>query len=512
MEGKNVYAAAEGYVYRIKIQEYGYGKVLYIRHPNGYSTTYAHLKEFSPTIEAYVKKKQYEKESYTIELYPSPNELKVEKGDIIALSGNTGGSGGPHLHFEIRDVKNDHALNPLLFNLPVKDEIAPTIYGIKIYPLSPDAYLGSKPKPQYFRARGANGVYQLNFQDTIRVHGKIGIGIDLNDFLNGSHNKCGIYSIELKVGDTLIHQQVMDCIPFDKSRFINAHTDFEAKKNDNKWIQKCYVEPYNELPIYEVSIGQGIVSFYEEKEIPVEIIVKDSYKNESRIQFQLKSKRNAIEFQPEPKEFVVDTFDIEKANHFEANNVKIDFPAYSFYNPINFEYRVKSNDGKAYSDYHVVHKEDVPCHQHFTIQIKPDSIPKGKEHQLIMASLSPYGHFISEGGSFNGEYVQAKSRTFGTFFVYLDSLPPIVRPLNITEGKNISRQSSIRFRIEDNFSGINSYKALVDGKWILMEYDYKKKLLFHNLDDKIGPGKHQLVLTVLDGKGNKTTYTVNFER
>jgi hypothetical protein len=229
VEGKNIYAAAEGYVSRIKIATNGYGKVIYITHPNGYVTTYAHLQRFSDKIEEYVKKQQYHKEKFEIELFPGKKQLPVEKGEVIALSGNTGGSGGPHLHFEIRDEKTEIAINPLLFGFDIKDDIKPVIKNIAIYPLNDSSYVNGVNKEKYIDLAGSEGKYRIT-GGPYTVSGEIGFSVEANDYLNGSSNKCGLFSVELLLDSNRIYYHEIEQIAFSESRYINSHVDYKKAR------------------------------------------------------------------------------------------------------------------------------------------------------------------------------------------------------------------------------------------------------------------------------------------
>ena len=510
VEGFKVYASAAGYISRIKVQHYGYGKVLYLTHSNGYTTVYAHLKKFSPKIEAYIKKHQYKKETYTIEKFPAPNELTFEKGEVIAISGNSGGSGGPHLHFEIRESKTENPVNPLLFGFNIKDNIKPIIKGIRIYPLDSNSYLGTKPNAQYLTAIGEKGKYKLRFQDTIRVHGKIALGIETLDKLNGAGNRCGVFDIQLYKNSELIYEQNMTCIPFSESRYINSHTEYGYKKDKNKWIHKSYIDPNNHLSIYKKHENHGIMEFYENSRDTMTYVITDVYNNQSTLSFILTGKAKELIFKTPIDSFEVANLRYPRSfNHFE-NDIQVNIPANSVYRDLPFRLERKPSKKGDWTPRYKIMDLTIPVHKKYTISLKPDTIIDSLKSKYLMASEDKWGNLRAEGGKWNKDRFETKTRSFGTYVLRLDTIDPTIKGFNIYNGKNIGKQSTLAFTIQDNFSGIESYRCLVDGKWVLFEYDYKKRRLSHYLDGTITKGKHNVSVQVIDNRGNKTIKTYSF--
>ncbi len=508
VEGKRVYASADGFVSRIKIQHGGYGKIIYIDHPNGYTTTYAHLKEFSSKIDSLVKKEQYHQESFTIDWYPDSNLIPIKKGEIIALSGNTGGSGGPHLHFEIRDTKTEHALNVLLFGLPIKDNIKPIIRGVRIYPLNDESTVNEKPSPQYFEALNNGTEYKL--ATTPIVSNKIGFGIETLDKINGSANRCGVYDIQLKIDNKIVFKQKMECVPFDESRYLNAHTDYQFKQTNHKWIHKSYIEPNNQLSIYEKAEQNGMINFNEPGIHEVEYIVTDVSGNSSNLKFKVNSKPE-VNFAKAPihKNFAKKMY-YHTANEFTSNGFLIQIPSGALYNDIDFKYHSAPHPEGRWSNIHYTHTDHTPLHEPAEIYIKcsfPSSIPVDK---LLAIRKTSSGKVRVHVGEYAVGYYSFKTKYFGDFYIYHDTIAPKIKPLNIYNGKNISSQSKFDFKISDNLAGIESYNCYIDGKWILMEYDYKKALLTHFKHGVIGKGKHELKLVVRDTVGNEEVYKCSF--
>ena len=506
--GKNVVASAKGYVSRIKIQQGGYGKIVYIDHPNGYTTTYAHLNKFSKKIDGFVKKEQYHQESFFINYYPDSGLIPVIKGERIGFSGNTGGSGGPHLHFEIRDTKSEHALNALLFGLPIKDNIKPTIKGIRIYPLDANSTVNNRPDPVYFPAQKTGATYGL--VTTPIVSNKIGFGIETADYLNGSFNRCGVYNIKLLVDEKLIFEQQTEEVPFDESRYLNSHTDYEFKKKKSKWIHKSYIEPNNKLSIYKTTDQNGVLTFKNSGIHKIKYVTTDAYGNSSTLNFNITSTSNFnLLKKPIHKNFVK-KMEYHLPNEYNADGFLIQLPDGALYNDIDFKYTASPHPKKRWSNVHKVHSDYTPIHKPAEIFIKcnfPSSIPSNK---LLAIRKTSKGRIKTHIGEFAVGYYSFKTKYFGDFYIYHDTVPPRIIPLNISNGKNIATQSKFDFKISDNLAGIKNFNCYIDGKWVLMEYDYKKARITHYKHNVISKGKHELKLVVQDKIGNESLYKCSF--
>lgn len=281
-EGLNVYATADGWVSRIKVSAVGYGLIVYIDHSNGYTTTYAHLSSFNQRIEDYTRLKQYQLRSFEVDFPVAKGEIPVINSEIIGYSGNSGGSGGPHLHFEIRDSKTELAINPLLFGFDIADDVKPSINSWRAYSLNNNSMV-DRSASTVVDVDGKNGRYERTKKDSIFVHGEIGFALHCTDMLSGTANKCGIYSIQFYVDDTLIHQQEMEQLDFNKGRYLNAHTDYKQFKRNKSSIHKCYLEPNNKLTIYPFSKNRGRVIFTDNRPHAIRFVVKDAYGNSSEL-------------------------------------------------------------------------------------------------------------------------------------------------------------------------------------------------------------------------------------
>lgn len=509
VEGKNIYASAKGHVSRIKIQHGGYGKIIYIDHPNGYTTTYAHLKEFSTRIDSFIKVEQYKNESFTINWYPDSGLIPISKGEIIALSGNTGGSGGPHLHFEIRETISEHAMNVLMFGMPIKDNIAPIIKGVRIYPLEDASLVNNQTAPIYLGAYKSGTNYKIS--STPIVTNKIGFGVETLDRINGSGNRCGVFEIKLTVDGNIVYEHKMDRVPFEESRYLNSHTDYHYRKTKKKWIHKSYIEPNNQLSIYRTAEQNGIINFNDTLLHKVEYTISDVSGNVSKLNFNVKANK-LLKQQTKaiPRNFTK-SMEYHTDNEYSAKGVLIKIPEGALYDDIDFNYKTSPHPKKRWSDIHHIHSDLTPLHKPAEVYIKcdfPSSIPQEK---LVAVRKTSSGHLAGvQIGEYAVGYYSFKTKYFGSFYIFHDIVAPTIKPLNIYSGKNIANQSKFDFTITDNLSGIKSYNCYIDGKWVLMEYDYKRKRLTHNKHGVISKGKHELKLVVTDAVGNEKVYKCSF--
>lgn len=511
--GHKIYAIADGYISRVKILHNSYGKTLYIKHTNGYTSVYGHLKEFSDELNKYVKSIQYEQEQHCIELFPKPGQFPVKKGEVIALSGNTGYSYGPHLHFEIRD-ENQYPLNAMFFGFNIKDNIAPQIRNIVIYPLDNNSYINGKQQILELPAIKKKGVYKTSVSKQVEVHGKIGFGIETYDYLNDAPNRCGVYSIQLFVDTTAVYYHEMNEFSFYETRYINSHIDYEKKLRDNKKIQKTFLDPNNRLSIYKDIKDNGQLSFMEDKEYDIRFVVKDSYHNTSEALLTLKGSS----VPPIIKDSISNKTDFSilmpynKENIFEKENIKIVIPPYALYDNLKFTFNKSNSGNDYYSDIYHLHNQYVPVHKNIELSIKPQTLPEKNLEKLLIISLNDDGKTESAGGDFVDSMVTTNIRNFGNYAVAIDTTPPTITPVNITKGKDMRHTDRVKFIVKDDLSGISSYNGYIDNQWALFEYKLINNLIYYYFDDeKIEKGQnHELELYVIDQKDNIAVYSTTF--
>ncbi|MDG3583443.1 M23 family metallopeptidase [Galbibacter pacificus] len=501
-EGLDVHAVANGYVSRIKIQHYGYGKAIYVTHPNGYTSVYGHLQRFSPEIEAYVKKHQYKNQSYEIELFPESNEFPLKKGDIIAFSGNTGGSGGPHLHFEIRDSAAK-PINPLLFGYEVKDTKAPRILGVYAYPLANGAIINNGNKRTELQlVKQADGTYLAN---KITASGNIGLGVETYDQLDMAYNKNGAYKVCLTVNGTLNFEYDFETFSFNESRYINTLIDYPTYIEDNKRIQKCYIEPYNKLSIYKKRNDEGIIPIAEGLSYQIVMEVSDFAGNTSTIIVPVEGKKQELIHKKDDAntgKYLIAARD----NIYKVGDATAFFPANTFYHDFFI-------DLKGTGDSISIHNESVAVKSNYTISMDINRLNEDDISKLFIAHLDEDDRPSYEHTYRKGNILSTRTRDLGRFTVMKDTISPTVRPSNFRDGQWLSNFGNIKLEIHDDLSGINSYRATINGEWILMEYEYKDNTLTYDLNDiDFKDSANYLEVFVTDNVGNNTTFNAVFYR
>jgi len=504
-EGLNIYATAAGYVSRIKISNWGYGKAVYITHPNGYTTVYGHLKKFNTKIETYLKKKQYEKESYSIQLFPTADELVISKGEIIAFSGSTGGFVGAHLHYEIRKTADAIPINPMLFGLRVADHKRPSINTLYAYPLSPEAQVHQSANPVKINITlQKDGTF---LADKVVANGTIGFGINAFDRQDGALNKNGIYSLELLLNGRKIYQHQVEKFAFSKSKYINLHIDYEEFAKNKQRIQKCFIEPNNKLSIYDKQFPElGYIEVEDAQSYTVDILAKDLDGNETKLTIPILGKNAPIKL---PKLEKITEYPIEaKAfNKFIKDGVTVAFPKNTFYKDLYFDFKVNP-DGSAQ-----IHKPVVPLDKSFTLTFDVSKYTDEQRKHLFIAyyNKGKYPRYSSTVKKENSFYT--KTKKLGKYALLSDFKAPTVTPNNFRNEQWLSKFRYLKINIKDDLAGIKSYRGEIDGKWILLEWNLKKGYLVYDFNDKKLTGtKHQLEVKVTDNANNTKTYSTTFYR
>ncbi len=508
MEGLPIYAVGEGYISRIRVQASGFGNALYITHPNGLVSVYAHLQKYNSPFDAELKKIQKELKSFEVDSLLAPDILPVKKGQVIAFGGNSGASQGPHLHFEIRDAITEEPINPLLCGFEVPDDVDPIIQAINIYPLDENSSVNGQKIKQRYVTNGPRPTYTINNGNIINAWGTLGIGIETIDLQSNSSNQNGVYSVELKLNGERIFFSKMERFYFKDTRAINSHCDFKEKNNVGRWIQKSFVDPGNQLTIYKDLNNRGRINLEPGDIYNMEYVVKDVKGNTSTAKFTI----NCVDQNPFNLVFknnrnTSDVWSYADNNKLELGNMIATFPPYTFYDSLILYKSSAPRGANAYSSSYTLGHKDIPVHGFFDVWIKPEK--KLTAYQLSKALVVQAGRG-SAGGFYQDGYIKGKAKALGTFYLGADSIPPSIKPVNISNGRNLSKASKILVKIGDNLSGIKSYNAYIDDEWVIMGYDQKYALLSHQFEDTLSKGKHVFRLVVTDMKDNKSQYLATF--
>ena len=503
-ENLPVYAAAEGYVSRIKMDKGGFGHAIYITHPNGYTTLYAHLNNFVPKIQKYLRAEQYKAEKWDLDLTVDATLFPVKKGEQIAFSGNTGSSSAPHLHFEIRDSKTEHPLNPQLFGFAIKDNKAPIPLEVAIYDLRKSIY---EQSPRLIALKKAKESYQPTDGNTVISNSNItGIGIHVNDYMDGSNNTLNFYNAKLYVNEELVTDIKLDDIGYDVTRYLHAYADYKTKEQKNKWIQCLFQLKGNKLDhLYNFPSGSGDISIEPDSSAEIKIELTDNSGNTSVIAFTLRVENVAAD----GAQMCDARFKANEKNSYEDPNVNFTLPETALYDDVCFTF---SNSVKStgYSSTYQVHKSYVPVHNYFDMNIKPErTIPFGLRDKVVMKYSDGKTENARAATPTDKGWYTASVRNFGAYSLAADTEPPVITPA-LKNGSDFSKANRMVFTIKDAITSIKKFKAEMNGQWILLEQH--GNTFFYEFDEHCPKGKQTMVIVAADENNNSTTLRYTFTR
>ena len=495
IEGWNVRASADGYVERIKISTRGYGRVLYIRHTNGYTTVYGHLQQFKGAIANYVKERQYKQRKFEIELFPKAGELSLKKGQIIALSGNTGGSGGPHLHFEIRNPSGQ-STNPLLHGLTINDKLKPEIKRISIYRRDQNSLHSAGNYPYTTISKWSD---QIQKKKPIKLKpGNYSFGVLANDYFTDKKNVLGINYCWLTANDQLVYSYQIHKFNFSQGRYINAHIDPYLKWKEKKIYVRLFKEPFNPLPYYQQK-NKGNLTISDGDSVIMRLYIKDYAGMMDSVLWVLHGDKNASELAKPVGGISDEVKQVKNNTRIQFYEWDINVPKKSIYHPFDFKLKIKNVKSGMLSKTLQMHYPYTPLHSYINVSY---TVPeKWMSYGSKLCAFSMDGsRTYYEGGTLHGNVLKFKTRSLGEYAIGYDELPPTIKPIQV--GK------SYRFSVKDNLSGVKEFICSIDDKWILAEYEPKTNIISGTIPNWIKPGEYIFKLIVKDNRGN----TSKFER
>jgi hypothetical protein len=506
-ENLPVHAAADGYVARIKIEPGGFGRAIYINHPNGYTTLYAHLNKFNPKLEAWVTEQQYKQESWSLLLEPTADLFPVSKGDFIAYSGNTGGSQAPHVHFEIRRTETDVNLNPMLFGFPISDNTRPSILRLGIYDRRKSVY---EQSPRIIPVKVSGIGNYITTPGIITVSSPlVSLAFTGYDTQSGSSNLNGIYESVMFVDDRPVIDFRMDNISYNDTRYLNAHIDYRLKTGGGAYLQHLAELPGYINSIYRQFDGDGVLDLSDGNVHTVRIEVKDANNNTSVLITSIQYKTGAA-LTAAPA-IAGKTFSPLMLDGFESETCEFYIGEKCLYDQVFIRYGVTAAAAPAISSTHLIGNSLIPLQEPFLIRIKPTSeLSELEQSRTVMQWSSGARNNVMKVEWKDG-WASASFRDFGAYKLIADTDPPVVVPVGFADGANLSKSSRMVFTIRDNLGKFKNVRAELDGKWLRFTND-KGRNFIYIFDERCPRGSHELKVFAEDEAGNQTVKSIRFTR
>lgn len=504
--GSPVYATADGYVSRIGVSPSGYGHVLYVTHPSGETSVYGHLNGFAPQIARWVRAQQYAKRSFRVDLYPAKEQFPVKQGERIAFLGNTGSSGGPHLHFEIRDAQGRprNLIAEGIFK--VSDRVPPTVTRILLYEVD-----SAKGVP-YRTLRRSVAVRTLPDgtavpEDSVLKLGKRGyLAYEVIDYKDGRSNTMGVYAIEQRVDGEVNFNFAIDRLDFATNAYVNTFVEYpENHRARRTSVLRTYVSPHNRLRVYGASRGvsDGIISVPGSGVRHVETVFTDDAGNRTVLKFGIVRGEDLGVDAPQG-----DPISWTTGRTFRLPGASVVIPGAALY-----ESMLLSAGRDTVGGLPVVRigSSDVPLQKAATVSLAAPELPESLRNKALLVTIGDNGKPGSVGGGWDAasQRVTAQVKRLGCFAVAVDTLAPVIKPV-FASGARIPAGKPLKWTVTDDLSGISRYTLTVDGQWELLVWDPKSRTMEYVPVRGTEPVKRSVVLTVRDAKGNVKTFKGNY--
>jgi len=509
--GDALYSVWDGHISRIAVKAGGYGNALYIDHPNGLTSVYAHMHDFRRDLADYVEAQQYLQESYEVNLYPDASMFPLSQGDKIGRLGNSGRSFGPHLHFELRDTESEVPVNPLHHGADVRDAIPPQLRKLKVDLLDPDHR--HFHQQAYSLIHLGKGRYKVR-GDTLSIGAwRVGLQLKAYDLMNDASNLNGIYSLDVYVDGQLDFGFELDSISFDDTRYLNAHLDYQDRVRNTSYYHRAYRLPGNLLHVYKEAGDRGIIALYEAKARAIRMVASDSDGNVSVLEFWLKRSQ---EMKQAKANSYNHTWSWDEDALLESADGRMSFEAGTFYQDPRVLYEaLPAKSATVHSYQHNISQGDAPIHKHYEIDIDLPSDLAGGTEKLIIARCQDSGPWINCGAQIDTQSVKTRVRSYGEYALILDTIPPTIKPVSFR--KDMRGRKTMSFQISDNLATSGGarrlqYRAEVDGRWILMKHNSRGDRISYTFDERVGVGDHELRVMLWDDRDNRTEYVRSFIR
>lgn len=509
--GKEVRSTNDGYVSRIKVSPVGYGKSIFIDHPNGLTSGYGHLDRYADQINSYVQKIQYQQKSFDVDIFLKPNEIPIKKGELIGYSGNSGGSSGPHLHYELRTTVDQRIINPIPHFLNIIDSISPIIKSLHVYRLDSSSYADGYSRKVDILVFRNHGEYAINRK--VNASGKIGIGIDVFDRINYLSTQCGFKSISLSVNGKAIYNITLDKFAFAETKYVNSVIDYATRYASGKEIVKLYADPTNYFSGLRNLINKGYINIMPDSTYKIEILVSDASDNASKLSFTIFGINPPVKHETfiQSKDNCV-LLSCMLDNTIINDTFILQISKYSLYNNLYFKHSTTSSSKYKYSPLIRLHNPQTPLHQKAMLEIKTSNLPVKYQSKALFATIDAKQNVVSAGGEWRNGYVKGSISSFGYYYVTLDTIAPEIIPINIQNGSNMTNSLGIQFKVKDDFSNMKKIDGYIDGQWVLFDYDLKNDVIFYKFDKERLDNKknHNLEIVAIDNKNNENRYKCEF--